>query len=560
MKQKKGQSASNAAAFIAVVTVVIILYILFLPPDERAGLLGSDTGGTTNIGTTTGAGTSKTLFTQQVGKISYVNTNEKTYDIPTVRIYSPTSAQIIKAVAAVSIRNAVFDKESASYTMDFDIDRSLTKNILLSFSVGNSRGPLTITLNGKVIFSSELSTANPKPIVIDPSYLSNSNTIVFSVGSPGWTFWSANMYDLENVQITGDVTDTKNSAALQYFTITQSEKDNLESILLYFSPVCTVSGVAPLEIELNRKLIFNSIADCGTKSFATLDKNYILPGANELRFTTSTGSYLLDNMNVKLTFSKPTYNTYFFDMSSDYFTVKPEDAICGDSDGVCPVGCHETQDVDCCFRLNEYWCAIPTNNLNDRCVSYVDKTDCGICMTGYYDQSGDAPKNCEGLCGDNNDGVCPSNCPSPAKYYDKDCCYKANPDNFWCRELPISGLPNKCTAYIASSQCQECYSGYEDDGGSTPQSCTGDIFTFKDESKALLDIYEVRLIVRFADDTTRKRVDININGYKISIDTTDIEYTKVINDYVRQGTNTIEIIPKEDITIADISAEVRQIK
>jgi hypothetical protein len=65
--------------------------------------------------------------------------------------------------------------------------------------------------------------------------------------------------------------------------------------------------------------------------------------------------------------------------------------------------------------------------------------------------------------------------------------------------------------------------------------------------------------VRFIDDTSRKRVDFNINGYRISIDTYAIEYTQNIDAYVRSGTNTIEIVPVQDIDIAEINAEIRQV-
>jgi hypothetical protein len=98
-----------------------------------------------------------------------------------------------------------------------------------------------------------------------------------------------------------------------------------------------------------------------------------------------------------------------------------------------------------------------------------------------------------------------------------------------------------------------------DKGGSRPDSCSSSDFQFTETTKDLLDNYQVRLIVRFIDDTSRKRVDFNINGYRISIDTYAIEYTQNIDAYVRSGTNTIEIVPVQDIDIAEINAEIRQV-
>ena len=109
---------------------------------------------------------------------------------------------------------------------------------------------MSIKVNGKEIFNGELAESNPKPITL--SDLQEENTITFSVPNPGVVFWRSNKYALENIQITGDVKDFSNSYAVQYFTISEAEKENLESISLYFRPVCTVSDVGPLSIELNK--------------------------------------------------------------------------------------------------------------------------------------------------------------------------------------------------------------------------------------------------------------------------------------------------------------------
>ena len=556
---KKAQAASSAAAFIALVTVAIVLYILFLPPDIRNDLLGDGSSSGDTSGGINNSGTVSVLLKQNVGHLNYVNTNEKSYDIPTVRVTSPTSGQVLKLVPSALVRNALFDKEKTSYSMDFAFDKESTKNVVLSFNVKDRTGPLSIKLNDKEIFNDQINVANPTPIKLNSQDLLDTNTLTFSVPNPGWSFWSTNQYSLENIQITGDITDFKNSAATQYFSLSQAEKDNLDTVKIFFNPVCTVSDVGPLEIDLNRNMIFDSVADCGTKSFATLDKNRILDGSNELKFSTMKGSYLLDNIYVKVTFTKPTYTTYFFDLSDDYFTLKDERARCGDYDGICPLGCSDYQDGDCCFKHNGYWCASTTSHSSDRCSYTVDAEDCSVCKTGYYDSSGDAPTNCQDRCGDNNDDTCPSNCLSPSKNYDADCCFASNSNNFWCKEVPTSGIADKCRSNIATSDCDLCPSGYINSDGDSPSSCTGDTFKYNDQTQVLLGNYDTKLTVRFVDDSKRKRVDININGHRISIDQQAIEYTKIIDDYILQGTNSVEIVPLEDIDISEIRVEIRRV-
>jgi len=551
---RKSQSASGAAGFLAIMTILIILYILFLPPDIRDELL---TGGktTTNIsgGSISDSG-QNILLKQNIGKVTYINTNDKTYDIPTVRVYAPVSGQLLKSVPQIVLKNALFDKEKALFTMDFSIDTKATENIKLSFNILEHYGPLSIKVNGKEIFNGELAESNPKPITL--SDLQEENTITFSVPNPGVVFWRSNKYALENIQITGDVKDFSNSYAVQYFTISEAEKENLESISLYFRPVCTASDVGPLSIELNKRILFNTVADCGTRSFAGLDINNVYPGNNELRFGVEKGSYLLDNIMVKLNLKEPSYKTYYFDLDDKYFIKNPETARCGDYDDTCPPGCSDIRDADCCFKHNGYWCGLPTDNPNDRCVYYVDPGDCDSCLTGYVDEGGDTSDTCEEKCGDNNDGICPSDCPSPARYYDADCCYAVTEDNFFCQEVPITGINDRCRAAVSYSQCTLCPSGFEDESGSGPESCTDNNFDYKDEEEEFDSDYDVKLVVTFTNDEDRKRVDININGRKISIDTKDLEFKKNIDDYVRSGTNSIEIIPREDVEIAQLKVEL----
>ena len=557
---KKGQHASNAAAFIAILMIIIILYILMLPPDIRTELLG-DKNSLISNGTSDNANTN-VLLKQNVGRVNYINTNEKTYSIPATRISSPTSGQVIKSIPSMAVSHALFDKEKAQYDVTFTINKQGTSNVLLSFNVQDHNGPLSIVLNGREIFNGEITSANPKPIVLDKDYLTDSNTLSFIVPSPGWAFWSSNTYSLQNIQITGDVTDYSTSTATQNFVISQAEKDNINSISLYFYPNCDLKSAGPLEIDLNRRPIYTSVADCGTRSFAVLNKDDILVGGNSLTFSSSKGTYTLDNMYIKLDMKTPQYNTYYYDLKDEYFNSQNQQPTCGAYDGTCPAGCSSTVDPDCCFQSDGFWCALPTLNSNDRCVSYVSPNDCGICKTGYYDSSNDAPKNCIGFSGDNNDGNCTSDVLQPSRYYDKDCCFADNPDNFWCQEVPVTGLSDKCKASIDPNECNLCPSQYENKDGAHPDSCnnanTNTNLVSLDYQ--LQDTYELKLIVRFVDASARKKLDVNINGHTFRIDTSNIEFDKVINQYAKKGTNSIQLIPVDDnIDVAELRVEFRQI-
>ncbi len=553
---KKAQSASSAAAFIAIMTVLIVLYILFLPPDIRNEILNDGTATSEIDGTdVTSNANQVALLEENVGVIDYLNTNEKTYDLPTLRISSPTSAQLLKAIPSLITKSAFLDNTKSTYELNFTINKATTKNLLLSFNVKKASGPLIIKLNEKEIFNDEIIIGNAKPLKLDQEYLADRNTLTITSPSVGLLFWKVYQYSLENLQITADVTDKSSSKAAQTFTISKAEKNNLDTVILYFYPGCAIDDVSNLQIELNDRTIYDSVADCGTRTFAALNKNYIVEGDNELKFSTKKGSYLLDNLEVKVKLNKPAYRTYFFDMDQDYFESEAARAQCGKDDGICPAGCADTTDADCCYRSGGFWCAMSTTNSNDRCVFYVDARDCTRCPTGYHDKNGDSPDNCEGTCGDNKDDTCPRSCLAD---YDEDCCYSANEENFFCKEVPSTGINDRCRTGISGQLCLMCPSGFKDEGGSSPDSCSS-ITSYDELEDVLINDYETKLIVLFTDDLNRKRVDINVNGHIVSIDTVDIEYTKVINSYVRKGSNSIEIIPKEDITIAEMRVEIKEI-
>jgi len=59
----------------------------------------------------------------------------------------------------------------------------------------------------------------------------------------------------------------------------------------------------------------------------------------------------------------------------------------------------------------------------------------------------------------------------------------------------------------------------------------------------------------FPDPVTSKKADIYVNGIKTGIDTKDSRYNRTINDYSKQGSNSIKIMPRNTFEIVDL--EVR---
>lgn len=72
------------------------------------------------------------------------------------------------------------------------------------------------------------------------------------------------------------------------------------------------------------------------------------------------------------------------------------------------------------------------------------------------------------VCGE-VDGVCPEGC---SALDDKDCCFRQNPDGFWCT-IPTFNANDRCVANVDQFTIGRCESGYEDRRGDPPSGFAG---------------------------------------------------------------------------------------
>ena len=557
---RKGQSGSNAGIVLVVITVLIIIYIMFLPPADREDLLSGGTG-TGGHGTTSGGGTvgvaPKTgiILQENPGKIYAQKEDGDEFEMSSFTISTSTLGDVIKSKTSLFIKSSAFEEKPE--TIDFSINPDLSDNLILSFNVDEGLGRLTVTLNGKTVYVGEIEQGNSPPIYLDKDDLDTSNTLRFSVSGPGVAFWRSNEYVLRDIKITGDITDTKGSYASQTINLDAKDLQNLKSARLRYLAECKEEEVRGFDVRINGYKLFSGIPDCAVYSYLSINPEQLLDGRNEFEFELETGRVLIDRLQLEVKYDSPDYPTYYFDMANDFFVNKQEEGYCGKVDGQCPANCGADEDKDCCFeRRDNYWCDIETPNLNDRCVSFVN--DCERCASGYEDRYDKPPKVCVDedkdlppYCGDDTDGYCPAGC---SKYYDKDCCFEAGEENFWCNDVPQAGITSVCEESIENEECDDCPDGYVNKDGKHPQ-CTTTIDD-SDLQSSLKDIYKVELGLRFPNDD-QKRIGMFINGLKIGINTARESITRDISQYVEEGTNSIEIQPEDDVSITELRVTVK---
>ncbi len=321
-KKAQGTSAASATGFIALVVGLIILYIIFLPPEERAELLGENE---------TVAGEEKEvsvedeesiLLLEYPGRIDYLKEKEYEHDISAFKLYKTINAQELDTINPFIIRHGLFDEVKKEVPFKIK-DLKNTENVLLSFTAKKYKGILTIKLNEINIFENEITTSNPKPIKLKKEYLEENNVLEFSVSGTGAKFWSTNIYSFDDIKIVGDVADISRQESKNIFFVSENEKLNLERAKLRFWPECEQEDVGKLNILINYQDVFSGVPDCKTINMYSFSPTVLHKGDNNIVFKTDKGSYLIEQIKITTDLRELTYPTYYFEINeSTYDKIK----------------------------------------------------------------------------------------------------------------------------------------------------------------------------------------------------------------------------------------------
>jgi len=311
---KRGQPSGGAAAsLILVILLILVFYILFLPPEERKTLLEKEFENGEEVEE---KDLGHVLLSEEVGRLEFVSKTEYDHNIQPFYLYAVTEATVLKNINPFYIKNGVGDKQDN--IVNFKLaNLENTDNILLSFSATKREGMLTIKLNGITIFENEVASVNVDPIEIPKEQLQEDNILEFSVSSVGWTFWKTNEYNLQNIKITGDITDVSTQESRNTFQISGTEKNNLQEAYLRFLADCTPGQIGKLDVSLNGREIFSGIPECGSLSRKIyIDEVYLNSGTNNIVFKTEKGSYLINQILIKTKLKETRTATYYFKVNS----------------------------------------------------------------------------------------------------------------------------------------------------------------------------------------------------------------------------------------------------
>ncbi|MBN2367630.1 hypothetical protein JXC34_01325 [Candidatus Woesearchaeota archaeon] len=318
MKTRKAQTANPQqyiSLLIFVIGLTLIVYITALPPEDRAELLEQNR-------TTVGDGEKDDitiLLTREPGTITNIPELEIINDLPSFNLFVRTDATVLLEFDSIFVKKSLFEEQSRN--LSFSVSNfENTDNLVLSFSMPKHEGRLTILLNDIIIHENEVSTSSPSPIKLPKDLLKKENTLLFKVSGPGIEFWKTNEYIIDDLKITADVTDTSGHENKQIVYITQQQYETLESFELSFVVDCKATDVAPLEVYLDKRLIYSSIPDCDSKiEVPPVDGKRLRQGENDILFRTTKGNYMLYSIEAKLNLREPIFTTYYFNLDQETY-------------------------------------------------------------------------------------------------------------------------------------------------------------------------------------------------------------------------------------------------
>jgi hypothetical protein len=298
------RAQAGAAVLVALLAMLIILYVLFLPPADRAALLGD---GTPTGGPGGEVAPSNILFSSPLGRVYLPSTPAKDHHLPSLAVRTVESGSILASADSLTASNNAFQKRPA--TLLFTADPALTRNVVLSFNLASrTGGNVIVDHNGYGVFNQDVRSRSVSPISLQIGQ--SQNNLTFTASSVGFAFWRTNEYTLTNVKVTADVTDLSAATARQTFAISAEEYQSMDQAQLSFVPICEREGT--ILIILNSNELFNGVPDCDVANTLEIPPSKLQAGENTLSFSTRDGDFLMDLGNVRTKGKQQTNRVFHF--------------------------------------------------------------------------------------------------------------------------------------------------------------------------------------------------------------------------------------------------------
>lgn len=339
MGKRAQVSGENVAALLLLIALFMLFFMLFIPPAEREKLLPDlREESTKNISSARISTSGKTILAESPGEVFASSKDSVLREMPTVSLFMREVESRVKLANSLIVSRGIISSEKK--TLRFNMDKDNVQSVNLFLFITESKGDISITLNGNRIFEGGLSSSDV-PIELPVSLIGTANELLFSSESFN------GRYEISNLELKV-VSIEENRKATRSFVLTPAEKSILErATLLYFLNCQDLENVGQVGISLNNQLISSGLGVCDVRQQKIdLAKEKLKAGTNILSFEIEGGDYLIEDLGLELGLSEATFPKYQFELGDSDFR---DLFLCGEDD-FCIDDCDLVCDTRRCFE------------------------------------------------------------------------------------------------------------------------------------------------------------------------------------------------------------------
>nr|MBA4405359.1 hypothetical protein [Nanoarchaeum sp.] len=304
---KKGSIAS-LAIFIA---LFIIIYLLLMPACDRCMLLKHEN--CQNL-----CGEQQTLGQVLYDKPGMVSMKDSfSHELEPVTLYMKVDPENEVLADSLTVSRGFFGTTDQDILFEID-DLDNLNSVYLAFKSVESKGTLSIELNGHVIFSEEIDGVEAKQIQLPNTYLEHNNNLKIYTSSS--TFWQTSAYEIKSLELKKEFQIVQHTQT-RVFSISNRELDALQSSSLQYSIVCnSADDQTLLKIFLNDKEIHSGFLNCESiDDSVVIESQELQVGENDISFIIDGGNFILSPVKVVNDLNQEIYPSYSFDIGEGVY-------------------------------------------------------------------------------------------------------------------------------------------------------------------------------------------------------------------------------------------------
>jgi hypothetical protein len=269
---KRGAINPGAVVVLLAMLGSLMFYVVEVSPGEREALIE-------------GVEYSNMLLDVSPGiikELEEIDIEKTTRSVGTVEINNVPIEEVALLSNQLFVKRSAFSDEPA--TIGFKaVDLGIIEQATLTAFVSDSRGSLSITLNGKPLFSSVVYPGQQITVPVDAENLNEGfNELKFSVTGPGIEFWRNNFYLLSAVNIITLSYPEEEAIATQTFVLREEEIEEADEVEFDSFILQTSMKPAKVSVLLNDNLLYESEVRTKATVSVPVPITYLNVGTNQL--------------------------------------------------------------------------------------------------------------------------------------------------------------------------------------------------------------------------------------------------------------------------------------